>query len=160
MCLNRPCAIINAQEINLKTFNKQMKLWLTMIACLMAPISHAQTWIQINGMSVHDRSGYNGFNYGAGIEQGITDRITVAAGWYYNSEYRGSTYAYGRYAFYKKNGWDLGVAAGAVTGYQRAAVVPMVFPEACYGWACALFAPRVEATGANVIGVRLRIPVN
>lgn len=119
----------------------------------------AQTYVQINGVSIHDKSGYNGFNYGAGLEQAVSSDWTVAAGWYLNSEYRGSTYAYGRYSFYKKDQWDIGVAVGAVTGYQRAAVVPMAFPEACYGWACALFAPRVESTGANVIGLRLRIPI-
>jgi hypothetical protein len=137
-----------------------VKALLALVLALNLSLTQAQTYVQINGASLHDRSGYNGFNYGAGLEQGITDRITVAGGWYLNSEYRGSTYAYGRYALYKKNQWDVGVALGAVTGYQRAAVVPMAFPEMCYAWACALFAPRVENAGANVIGVRLRIPVN
>ena len=94
------------------------------------------------------------------VQQGITDRWTVAGGWYRNSEYSGSAYTYGRYAFYKRESWDVGLAVGAVTGYQRATVLPMAFPEACYGWVCALFAPRIEDSGANVIGVRLRIPVN
>ena len=120
----------------------------------------AQTYVQVNGVSLHDRPGYNEFNYGAGLEQGITDRWTVAAGWYRNSEYSGSTYAYGRYAVYKKDSWDIGVAVGAVTGYQRATVVPMAFPEVCYGWACGLILPRVDSTGANAVGLRLRIPVN
>lgn len=120
----------------------------------------AQTYVQINGASLHDQSGYNGFNYGAGLEQDIIDKWTVAAGWYYNSERRGSAYTYGRYAVYKQDRWDIGVAIGAVTGYQRAAVVPMAFPEVCYSWVCGLFAPRVESTGANVVGFRLRIPVN
>jgi hypothetical protein len=122
--------------------------------------TQAETYIQVNGVSAHDRSGYNGFNYGAGVEQAVTKDWNVAAGWYYNSEYRGSTYAYGRYAFYKKDSWDIGVALGVVTGYQRAAVVPMAFPEVCYAWVCGLYAPRVEHTGANVVGLRLRIPVN
>lgn len=137
-----------------------MKALLALVLALNLSLTQAQTYVQINSISLHDQSGYNGFNYGAGLEQAITDRITVAGGWYYNSEYRGSAYAYGRYAVYKQDRWDIGVAVGAVTGYQRAAVVPMAFPEACYGWMCALFAPRIEATGANVIGVRLRIPVN
>ena len=137
-----------------------MKALLALVLALNLSLTQAQTWLQINGASLHDRSGYNGFNYGAGLEQGITERISVAGGWYYNSEYRGSTYVYSRYAVYKKDKWDIGLALGAVTGYQRATVVPMAFPEACYGWACALFAPRVEATGANVVGFRLRIPVN
>ena len=121
---------------------------------------HGQTYVQVNGVSVHDRAGVNREKYGAGIETSVSDRISVAAGWYRNSEYRGSGYAYGRYAVYKKYSWDIGVAVGAVTGYQRAAVVPMAFPEVCYAWACAMFAPRVETTGANVIGLRARIPIN
>jgi hypothetical protein len=137
-----------------------MKLLLALVLALNLSLTQAQTYVQVNGVSQHDRSGYNGWNWGAGLEQGITDRWTVAAGWYYNSEYRGSTYAYGRYAFYKRDSWDIGVAVGAVTGYQRATVLPMAFPEVCYAWACAMFAPRVEDTGANVIGLRLRIPIN
>ena len=121
---------------------------------------NGQTYVQINGVSVHDRPGYNGFNYGAGVEQTLNQNWTLAGGWYHNSEYRGSVYAYGRYALYKRDSWNIGVAVGAVTGYQRATVLPMAFPEACYAWACAMFAPRVEATGANVVGLRLRIPIN
>jgi len=120
----------------------------------------AETYVQINGVSVHDRSGYNGLNYGAGVEHTLTRDWTVAGGWYRNSERRGSSYAYGRYSFYKKHDWDLGIGVGVVTGYRRAAVVPMAFPEVCYAWVCGLFAPQVENTGANVIGMRLRIPVN
>lgn len=123
-------------------------------------MAQAQTWVQVNGVSVHDQPGYNGFNYGAGIEHTVTNNWTVAAGWYQNSEYRGSTYAYGRFSFYKKDDWDLGLALGAVTGYQRTTVLPMAFPEACYAWTCALFLPRVEQTGASVLGLRLRIPIN
>lgn len=137
-----------------------MKLFLTLFICFLSTVAMSQTYVQINGVSVHDQSGYNGFNYGAGLEQGITDRISVAGGWYYNSEYRGSTYAYVRYAVYKQDSWDIGISAGAVTGYQRASVLPMIFPEVCYGLVCGLFAPRVESTGANVVGFRLRIPIN
>jgi len=137
-----------------------MKLVLSVLLTLWFSSTMAQTYVQVNGISLHDRSGYNGFNYGAGLEQGINDRWTVAGGWYRNSEYSGSTYAYGRYAVYKKDSWDIGVAVGAVTGYQRATVLPMAFPEVCYGWACTLILPRVDSTGANAIGLRLRIPVN
>ena len=133
-----------------------------LICCLMCfhVTCHAQTYVQINGLSMHDRSGYNGFNYGAGVEQTLDKNWNVAGGWYRNSEHRGSGYAYGRYTLYKRDSWDIGIAVGAVTGYQRAAVIPMAFPEVCYAWACAMFAPRVETTGANVVGLRLRIPVN
>ena len=120
----------------------------------------AQTYVQINGASVHDRPGYNGFNYGAGLEQTVTKNVSVAAGWYRNSEYRGSTYAYGRYAVYKNNNWDAGIGLGLVTGYQRSSVLPMAFPELCYRWTCAMFVPKVQQDGANTVGVRFRIPVN
>lgn len=137
-----------------------MKIVVTLILSLISFISVAQTWVQVNGVSVHDQPGYNAFNYGAGLEHTVAANWTVAGGWYRNSVYRGSFYAYGRYAFYQQDAWNLGVAVGAVTGYNRAQVVPMAFPEACYGWTCALFLPRVEQTGASVIGVRLRIPIN
>ena len=134
-----------------------------LLACFLFSISvsgYSNTYFQINGVSVHDQPGYNGLNYGAGIEQAVTRDWTLAGGWYRNSERRGSSYAYGRYTLYERDSWDIGIAVGAVTGYQRAAVIPMAFPEVCYAWACAMFAPRVENTGANVVGLRLRIPVN
>ena len=137
-----------------------MKFWIVALIIFVAPALSAQTYFQINGVSLHDRSGYNGLNFGAGLEQRITDRWTVAGGWYHNSEYRGSVYAYGRYTLYKRHSWDVGIAVGAVTGYQRATVIPMAFPEVCYAWACTLILPRVDSTGANAIGFRLRIPVN
>jgi len=144
----------------MKTLSITVKLLLALVLALNLSLTQAQTLVQVNGVSLHDQSGYNGWNYGAGLEQVVHGPWSVAGGWYYNSEYRGSTYAYGRYAVYRKDSWDIGIAVGAVTGYQRASVVPMVFPEACYGWACVLVAPRVESTGANVVAFRLRIPVN
>jgi hypothetical protein len=137
-----------------------MKMLGLITMCVISGAIQAETYVQVNGVSVHDRAGFNEVNYGTGIETSVSDRSSVAAGWYRNSEYRGSTYVYGRYAFYKKNSLDIGIAVGAVTGYQRAAVIPMAFPEVCYAWACAMFAPQVESTGANVVGLRLRIPIN
>ena len=137
-----------------------MKALLALVLALNLSLIHAQTYVQINGVSVHDRSGYNGLNYGAGLEQGITDRWTVAGGWFRNSEYRSSVYAYGRYSVYQQDHWDIGIGIGAVSGYQRATVLPMLFPEACYGWLCSLFVPQVDANCASAIGFRLRIPVN
>jgi uncharacterized membrane protein len=83
-----------------------VKTLLALVLALNLSLAQAETYVQINGLSAHDQSGCNGFNYGAGLEQSITDRWTVAGGWYRNSDYRGSTYAYGRYAFYKKDAWD------------------------------------------------------
>ena len=127
---------------------------------LISTLPKSQTYVQINGVSVHDRSGYNGINWGAGVEHAVTKDWTAAGGWYYNSERRGSGYVYGRYSVYKKHDWDFGIGVGAVTGYRRADVLPMAFPEMCYSWVCAVALLRVEAAGANAVGLRLRIPVN
>ena len=137
-----------------------MKMSFLIIFSVISLSIQAQTYMQVNGISMHDRAGFNSVNYGIGIETNVSGRWTLAGGWYHNSEYRSSVYTYGRYAVYKKDSWDIGIAVGAVTGYQRAAVIPMAFPEVCYAWACAMFAPRVESTGANVVGLRLRIPIN
>ena len=137
-----------------------MKLLLACCLLCLSITCNSQTYLQINGVSVHDRPGYNEFNYGAGIEHTLEKNWNVAGGWYRNSERRGSGYVYGRYAVYRQGHWDIGVAVGAVTGYRRADVLPMAFPEMCYSWVCAVALPRVETTGANAVGLRLRIPVN
>ena len=137
-----------------------MKKLFVVVLVLIANASWAQTYIQVNGVSVHDRPGFNGFNYGAGVEHAVADRWTVAGGWYRNSEYRGSTYAYGRYAVYKNGPWDLGIGAGAVTGYQQASVMPMAFPEVCYSYLCAIAIPQVNNNGASALALHLRVPVN
>ena len=137
-----------------------MKILIAILLTAFINQSTAETYIQVNGASVHDRAGFNGFNYGAGIEQTVLDRWTVAGGWYRNSEYRGSTYGYARYAVYKNGPWDLGIGAGVVTGYNSYAVAPMAFPEVCYNYLCAIALPQVKAGGANVLAVHLRVPIN
>jgi hypothetical protein len=137
-----------------------MKTILVILLVTLINQASAETYIQLNGASVHDRPGFNGINYGAGVEHAVADRWTVAGGWYRNSEYRGSTYGYARYAVYKSGPWDMGVGAGTVTGYTSAAVVPMAFPEVCFSYLCAIAIPRVNANGANALAFHLRVPVN
>ena len=137
-----------------------MKTIFAIICVLLCNCTLAETYIQINGASVHTQSGFNGFNYGAGIEQTVTDRWSVAGGWYRNSEYRGSTYGYARYAVYKDGLWDIGIGAGAVTGYTSSAVVPMAFPEVCYSYLCAIAIPQVNDNGASALALHLRVPIN
>jgi len=134
----------------------------TILAILLAALVNqalAETYIQVNGVSVHDKSGFNGFNYGAGIEHTVADRWTVAGGWFRNSEYRGSAYAYGRYAVYKNGPWDIGIGAGLVTGYESYAVAPALFPEVCYSYFCAVALPQVKTSGASALAFHLRIPI-
>lgn len=119
----------------------------------------AETYIQINGISVHNQPGFNSINYGAGIEQTISERWTMAGGWYRNSEYRGSTYGYARYAVYKDGPWDIGIGAGIVTGYSSYNVAPMAFPEVCYSYLCAIAIPQVNSNGASALAMHLRLPI-
>jgi hypothetical protein len=136
-----------------------MKLLLALVLTLTFSLSQGQTYVQINGASVHDKSGFNGINYGAGIEHTVSKDWSIAGGWYRNSEYRGSTYGYARYAVYKSGAWDLGIGAGAVTGYSLYRATPMAFPEVCYSYLCAIAIPRVNSTGANALAIHLRLPI-
>ena len=136
-----------------------MKILITIILAMVIVQAQAETYIQINGASVHTKSGFNEFNYGAGIEHAVAERWTVAGGWYRNSEYRGSTYGYARYAVYKNGSWDIGVGVGAVTGYNSYSIAPMAFPEVCYSYFCAIAIPQVNSTGASALAMHLRIPI-
>lgn len=123
-------------------------------------VAHAeQTYLQVNGASIHSKSGYNGFNPGLGLEREVSENWNIAGGWYYNSNYRGSAYAYGRYSFYRQGGWDLGIGIGGATGYDKWAVMPIAFPEFCYEWLCAIALPQVESTGASILIIHARIPL-
>ena len=137
-----------------------MRILFVILSILCLNTAYAETYLQINGASLHDKPGYNQFNYGLGIEQTVSENWNVAVGWYRNSEYRGSAYAYGRYAIYKNGPWDIGVGVGGVTGYQRMNVLPMAFPEVCYSYLCAIALPQVEPSGASVLGFHLRLPIS
>ena len=138
-----------------------MKLLLSfMFIMLFSPLALSETYIQLNGASMHDRPGFNGINYGVGIEQTVSDRWSLGGGWYRNSEYRGSTYGYARYAVYKDGPWDIGIGAGLVSGYNSYKVMPMVFPEVCYIYLCAIAIPQVHDSGSNALALHLRVPIN
>jgi len=137
-----------------------MRKLLIVLLIILSNSPQAETYIQVNGASMHDRAGFNSINYGAGIEHAVSDNWSIAGGWYRNSEYRGSTYGYARYAVYKDGPWDIGVGAGLVSGYNSYTVMPMVFPEVCYSYLCAIVIPKVNANGANAVAVHLRVPVN
>ena len=136
------------------------KTFFFLLFFLAGAVCQAQTYIQINGVSAHDRSRFNGINYGAGVEHAVADRWSMAGGWYRNSEYRGSVYGYARYAVYKDGPWNIGVGAGLVSGYNSYTVMPMAFPEVCYSYLCAIAIPQVNANGANAVAVHLRVPIN
>jgi len=132
---------------------------LVSLLLLISTSTLAETYIQLNGVSIHNKSGFNGLNYGAGIEQTITERWTVAAGWFRNSEYTGSTYGYARYAVYKNEKWDIGIGAGLVTGYESYPIAPALFPEVCYSYLCMVALPQVKTSGAGALAFHLRVPI-
>jgi hypothetical protein len=136
-----------------------MRLLFALLLVAVSTLTSAETYLQINGASIHDKPGFNGVNYGLGVEQTVTTDWNIAAGWYKNSEYNGSAYAYGRYSFYRIGHWDIGAGFGMVTGYRRTSVTPMAFPEICYGYLCGIFLPQVNTTGANAVGVHLKLPI-
>ena len=119
----------------------------------------AENYIRLTGVSLHSTAGNNALNYGIGLEHELNDRWSVAGGWYRNSEWHGSAYAYGRYAVYRDDMWNIGIGVGGVTGYTTFKVTPMAIPDVCYGVVCALFAPKIEATGSSVLAFSLRFPL-
>lgn len=123
-------------------------------------LAHSEaTYLQINGASLHSKSGYNGFNPGIGLERQVSDNWNIAAGWFYNSNYRGSAYLYGRYSFLRSGDWDLGVGVGGATGYNKWTVMPMAFPEVCYQYFCLIALPQIEGRSASILAVHARIPL-
>jgi hypothetical protein len=137
-----------------------MRLLLVIFLFAFTTFAFSETYVQVNGISIHDRPGFNSINYGAGLETNISADWTIAGGWYRNSDYQGSAYAYGRYIVYKSGPWDVGIGVGGVTGYTGHPVAPALFPQVCYTWVCGLVIPKVTDTGANAVAFQLRIPVN
>jgi len=119
----------------------------------------AEDYLRLSGVSMHSTSGNNALNYGLGLEHELDYRWSVAGGWYRNSEWHGSAYAYGRYAFYRDDIWNIGIGVGGVTGYRTFKVTPMAIPDICYGVLCILVAPKLEPSGSNVMAFSLRLPI-
>ena len=116
-------------------------------------------YVRFTGLSAHSTGGNNPINQGAGFEKGIDKNWSVVGGVYRNSEWNYSWYAAARYAFYQEGEWNLGVMAGVVTGYKSMSPMPMMIPDLCYSYYCLLVAPKLEASGSNVIGVSVRLPI-
>jgi hypothetical protein len=119
----------------------------------------AESYVHVNGVSKHNKSGYNEQNWGIGYEQSINSKWSAAVGAYKNSEYQHSSYAYARYTVYKNNQWDIGINGGVVTGYRKQSVLPVALPEVCYSWVCSMIIPQVGGIEASAITARLRIPI-
>lgn len=120
-----------------------MKRLAAILLLALAGWAHAGTLGLHIGSQHYPKQGYNNVNPGAYYihDNGAT------VGTYYNSERRQSVYAGWT--------WDYGpfrLQAGAITGYARSLVFPMVAPSVALGAGFRLAAlPKIERGGSAVI---------
>lgn len=128
------------------------------ILWFLAGAAQGQTWLHVGGFSQHDRSGFNNSNPGIGIEWQTAHHWSMAFGTYHNSDFRQTVYTATKYQWYVRSDVAININIGAATGYITAPVVPVVAPEMCYRWTCAMVLPAVRASGASAVAFYLRIP--
>ena len=133
----------------MKPIRNNLTKLLVMAGMVCAVLGTAGTLAHAGTLGVHIGSHhfpaqqYNNFNPGAYYihDNGAT------VGTYYNSERRQSVYAGWT--------WDSGpwrLQVGAITGYERSAVLPMVVPSVAIGYGFRLTVlPKVERDGSAVI---------
>ncbi len=120
-----------------------MKRIALILALALSGLAHAGTLGLHIGSRHFPAQDYNNFNPGAYYihDNGAT------VGTYYNSERRQSVYAGWT--------WDSGpwrLQVGAITGYERAKVLPVVMPSVALGHGFRLVVlPKVERSGSSVI---------
>ena len=120
-----------------------MKRLAMLMALALAGAAHADTLGFHIGSQHFPAKQYNNFNPGAYyIHSG-----GATIGTYYNSERRQSVYAGWT--------WDYGpwrLQAGAITGYRRAAVLPLIAPSVSLGYGFRLTVlPKIERGGSSVV---------
>ena len=120
-----------------------MKRIALILALALAGAAHADTLGLHIGSQHFPAKQYNNANPGAYYIHSSGATI----GTYYNSERRQSVYA----------GWTWGygpwrLQAGAITGYRRATVLPMIAPSVSLGYGFRLTVlPKVERRGSAVV---------
>lgn len=136
-----------------------MKKILGVLFLLWAQNSVAESWLHVSGLSWHDRPGYQEINTGIGFESSWNQSWNWAVGTFQNSIDRQSVYALAKYRWWVKDDLAVNLNLGGVTGYRRYAVAPVILPEACVGWLCAMFIPRIGDETTAAAAVYLRIPL-
>lgn len=111
----------------------------TLIAALLATVAmtaqaadFVPTHLTVHVASVHTRAGYNNTNPGIGLRWADADGDGPVVGVYHNSERGVSVYAGYAWNWTIAGALSVQVTAGAVTGYKRAPVVPMIMPSLAY----------------------------
>jgi hypothetical protein len=106
--------------------------------------AHLRSW--------HSQPGYNNDNPGLYIRS--ADGWT--AGTYRNSERRQSTYAGRTLSTHLGSHVEASLTLGAITGYRRAEVLPLVVPSLRIGSDIGLriaYLPPIEKTGSHVVHI-------
>ena len=120
-----------------------MKRIALILALAMSGMAHADTLGFHLGSQHFPAQQYNNIN--PGVYYIHSSGATV--GTYYNSERRQSMYA----------GWTWGsgpwrLQVGAITGYERRAVLPMIVPSVALGYGFRLAVlPKVDRDGSSVV---------
>ena len=121
--------------------------------CLSAAVAHADV-IGVHIGSVHaPKAEWNNVNPGIYYRHESPDWYkNVVVGTYYNSERRQSAYAGVVYPLTD----NIDVTVGAITGYKRAPVLPLVVPSFHFNvsgpWDARIhYLPKVEKSGAHVL---------
>lgn len=93
-----------------------------------SPAFAGDTWVTFGFLSLHDEPGYNGANYGLGIEHRVGDRVALVAGAYENSHHERSRYVGANVVAASVRGVHLGLTVGAVDGYRDSYDKPPSLP--------------------------------
>lgn len=136
-----------------------MKSFVFAFLLVLAWPASAQTWLHVYGLSWHESPGYQDVNTGIGIERQFSDDWTWALGTYRNSINRQSMVGMAKYQWYQQPDFGVNIQIGAVTGYRRYILVPMILPEVCWSWICGMAVPRVSSDTRSAVAVYLRIPL-
>jgi len=136
-----------------------MRYILAFLLLIISFACEAQTSIQLNGISIHQKSGYNGINLGLGIEQKITPNISGAIGFYENSIDNKSVYLLVKYEIFQYNDFKVNFQLGGVTGYKNN-FVPVFLPEICKNIICGTIVPPINDVVVGAAAIYLKIPID
>lgn len=111
-----------------------MKFIKTIAASLLfaSSLAAAQSHVIVHVASVHTKAGYNNTNPGIGLRWADAHGDGPVAGVYRNSEWRNSAYAGYAWNWQVAGPVSAQFVVGAVTGYKRGTVVPLVMPSVAY----------------------------
>jgi hypothetical protein len=136
-----------------------MKFVISLILAVIALPAASETWVHVYGVSWHSTPGYRENNTGVGIEHRVSDRWSGMIGTFQNSLDRQSVMVAAKYHWIDRGAWSVRWMLGGATGYRNYAVAPVVLPEVCYRWVCALAVPAVGSETSTAAALYLRIPL-